>query len=154
MQLPIYPIQEPEIVLQETPSELERQIGVVRRSVTATYLDAYARVQELVSRWIGVEQSVERVSRIPSASMLYLITRNRQSEVSCCTRRAAYPGSLIYRCRSTDRLSSCSWPRPPDPSPPPSNPPCRFILPLPSQNFNEHFRLSRLARGPVFPHPR
>ena len=58
--LPIYPIQEPEIVLQETPSELERQIGSVRRSVTATYLDTYGRVQELVSRWIGVERSVER----------------------------------------------------------------------------------------------
>lgn len=42
------------------PSELERQIGVARRAVTARYLDAQARVQGVVSRWIGVEQAVER----------------------------------------------------------------------------------------------
>ena len=59
-QLPIYPIPEQEIVLQEVPSELERQIGKVRRTVTTTYLDAHSRVQEVVSQWIGVEQSVER----------------------------------------------------------------------------------------------
>ena len=58
--MPIYPIAEPEIVLQETPSELESQIGNVRRVVTETYLDAHNRVQGVVSRWIGVEQSVER----------------------------------------------------------------------------------------------
>ncbi|RPD54981.1 hypothetical protein L226DRAFT_509315 [Lentinus tigrinus ALCF2SS1-7] len=57
--LPIYPIPEPEVVLVETPSELEKQIGVARRALTDTYLDAHARVQTVVSRWIGVEQAVE-----------------------------------------------------------------------------------------------
>ncbi|OSD05101.1 hypothetical protein PYCCODRAFT_1475659 [Trametes coccinea BRFM310] len=57
--LPIYPAPEPEIILVETPSELEKQIGVARRAVTATYEDAHARVQNVVSRWIGVEQAVE-----------------------------------------------------------------------------------------------
>ncbi|KAI0628586.1 apolipo protein O-domain-containing protein [Trametes polyzona] len=62
--LPIYPTPDPEIILVETPSELEKQIGVARRAVTATYLDAHARVQNVISRWIGVEQAVE--SRVKS----------------------------------------------------------------------------------------
>ncbi|KAI0754198.1 apolipo protein O-domain-containing protein [Daedaleopsis nitida] len=62
--LPIYPAPEPEVVLADTPSELEKQIGVARRAVTGTYLDAHARVQAVVSRWIGVEQAVE--SRVKS----------------------------------------------------------------------------------------
>ncbi|PIL23167.1 hypothetical protein GSI_14476 [Ganoderma sinense ZZ0214-1] len=62
--LPIYPIPQPEVVLVETPSELEKQIAVARRAVTGTYLDALSRVQEVVSRWIGVEQAVE--SRVKS----------------------------------------------------------------------------------------
>ncbi|KAI0363667.1 hypothetical protein BV20DRAFT_1057841 [Pilatotrama ljubarskyi] len=57
--LPIYPAPDPEVVLVETPSELEKRIGVARRAVTATYLDAHARVQSVISRWIGVEQAVE-----------------------------------------------------------------------------------------------
>ena len=65
-QLPIYPIPDQEVVLVETPSELEKQIGVARRAVTGTYLDAHARVQAVVSRWIGVEQAVE--SAYPSCS--------------------------------------------------------------------------------------
>ncbi|KAL4254768.1 MICOS complex subunit [Abortiporus biennis] len=91
--LPIYPQPDPEIVLQETPSELEKQIGKVRRRLTATYDDAHGRVQEVVSKWIGVEQAVEhRVKSIidPNESLtpglLYVgvatltgsvITRNR-----------------------------------------------------------------------------
>lgn len=50
------------IVLVETPSELEKQIGIARRAVTASYLDARAQVQGVVSRWIGVEQAVESAS--------------------------------------------------------------------------------------------
>ncbi len=61
-QLPIYPTPEPELILVETPSELEKQIGVARRALTDTYLDAHARVQGVVSRWIGVEQAVESAS--------------------------------------------------------------------------------------------
>ncbi|EJF56807.1 hypothetical protein DICSQDRAFT_183610 [Dichomitus squalens LYAD-421 SS1] len=62
--LPIYPTPEAEVILVETPSELEKQIAVARRAVTGTYLDARSRVQEVVSRWIGVEQAVE--SRVKS----------------------------------------------------------------------------------------
>ena len=43
----------------ETPSELEKQIAAARRAVTGTYLDARSRVQEVVSRWIGIEKAVE-----------------------------------------------------------------------------------------------
>lgn len=49
-------------MLQETPSELERQIGVARRAVTGVYLKGYQEVQGVVSKWIGVEQAVERAS--------------------------------------------------------------------------------------------
>ncbi|CAL1697432.1 unnamed protein product [Somion occarium] len=58
--LGIYSRAEPVITLQESPSELERQIGKARRAVTSTYGDAYARVQGVVSSWIGVEQAVEK----------------------------------------------------------------------------------------------
>ena len=47
------------MLLIETPSELEKQIGKARRAVTATYLDARAQVQGVISRWISVEESVE-----------------------------------------------------------------------------------------------
>lgn len=59
LKLPIYPSPDSEVVLVETPSELEKQIGVARRAVTTTYLDAHSRVQSVISRWIGVEQAVE-----------------------------------------------------------------------------------------------
>ncbi|KZT66174.1 hypothetical protein DAEQUDRAFT_768207 [Daedalea quercina L-15889] len=58
--LPIYPETNQDVLLIETPSELEKQIGKARRAVTATYLDARAQVQGVVSRWISVEESVEK----------------------------------------------------------------------------------------------
>ncbi|GBE87293.1 apolipo protein O-domain-containing protein [Sparassis latifolia] len=58
--LPIYSAPTPEIVLVDTPSKLERQIGNARRAVTTRYLEAHARVQGVVSRWIGVEEAVEK----------------------------------------------------------------------------------------------
>ncbi|KAH9837539.1 apolipo protein O-domain-containing protein [Rhodofomes roseus] len=58
--LSIYPEPDRDVLLIETPSELEKQIGKVRSSVTATYLDARAQVQGVVSRWISVEESVEK----------------------------------------------------------------------------------------------
>ncbi|OJT13708.1 MICOS subunit MIC26 [Trametes pubescens] len=64
LKLPIYPSPDSEVILVETPSELEKQIGVARRAVTTTYLDAHSRVQSVISRWIGVEQAVE--SRVKS----------------------------------------------------------------------------------------
>lgn len=48
-------------MLQETPSELETQIGVARRAVTGVYSDAYSSVQGVISKWIGVEHAVERM---------------------------------------------------------------------------------------------
>ncbi|KAI0076421.1 hypothetical protein K474DRAFT_1684801 [Panus rudis PR-1116 ss-1] len=57
--LPIYPRPDPVILLQESPSELEIQIGAARRAVTRVYNDTYSRVQGVVSEWIGVEQAVE-----------------------------------------------------------------------------------------------
>lgn len=69
-QLPIYPASQPDVLLLETPSELEQRIGVARRAVTATYLDARAQVQGVISRWISVEQSVERMSPILIVSLL------------------------------------------------------------------------------------
>ena len=47
-------------MLQETPSELERQIGVARGAVTDVYSKVHGEVQGVVSKWIGVEQAVER----------------------------------------------------------------------------------------------
>ncbi|KAK7046110.1 hypothetical protein VNI00_007112 [Paramarasmius palmivorus] len=65
--LPIYPQPDPEIIVQEVPSELERQIGIARKSLTATYRQAHQHVQDLVSKWIGVEHAVEhRVKAIIS----------------------------------------------------------------------------------------
>ena len=58
-------------MLQETPSELERQIGVARRAVTDVYLKAHQEVQGVVSKWIGVEQAVERASS--TSHLLYVI---------------------------------------------------------------------------------
>jgi organizing structure protein 2 len=61
-QLSIYDLPERETVLVDTPSKLEQNIGVARRMVTGTYRDAYAQVQGVVSKWIGVERAVESTS--------------------------------------------------------------------------------------------
>jgi len=57
--LPIYPQPEAKLVLIDTPSDLERQIGAVRRHVTSTYLDGHSYVQSWVSKWVDVEHRVE-----------------------------------------------------------------------------------------------
>uniref|UniRef100_A0A8H7XL84 MICOS complex subunit n=1 Tax=Psilocybe cubensis TaxID=181762 RepID=A0A8H7XL84_PSICU len=70
--LSIYPAPTPDIVLVESPSALEREIGVVRRHAMRAYDDAHAHVQGWVSKWIGVEHAVEnRVKSIisPEESM-------------------------------------------------------------------------------------
>ncbi|KAJ3817083.1 apolipo protein O-domain-containing protein [Lentinula raphanica] len=92
--LPIYPYPDKEIVLQEVPSELEKQIGVVRKQVTATYRDGYKKVQGLVDRWIGIEMAVEnRVKSLMSSeesltpSVLYIGV-------------ATLTGSILTRSRS------------------------------------------------------
>ncbi|KDR78121.1 hypothetical protein GALMADRAFT_94652 [Galerina marginata CBS 339.88] len=70
--LPIYPSPTPDILLVDSPSPLEKEIGVARRHVMRTYADAHAHVQGWVSKWIGVEHAVEnRVKSIisPEESM-------------------------------------------------------------------------------------
>ncbi|KAF8656153.1 hypothetical protein AX16_002722 [Volvariella volvacea WC 439] len=67
--LSIYPTQTADIVLQEDPSPLEQQIGVARRQVTQSLQNTHAGVQELVSKWIGIEHAVEnRIKSIISPS--------------------------------------------------------------------------------------
>ena len=60
--LPIYPQPEDQLVLVNSPTELERQIGQVRVKVTDTYKDSYAYVQSWVDRWIATEHAIERAS--------------------------------------------------------------------------------------------
>ncbi|KAI0266348.1 apolipo protein O-domain-containing protein [Gloeopeniophorella convolvens] len=57
--LSIYPEPEPEIVVVDTPSVLETQIGVARRAVTGVAQDVHGQVHGAVSKWIGIEQAVE-----------------------------------------------------------------------------------------------
>ncbi|KAF9477429.1 hypothetical protein BDN70DRAFT_861867 [Pholiota conissans] len=65
--LSIYPSPTPDVLLVDSPSQLEKEIGVVRRHVLRAYGDAHAHVQGWVSKWIGVEHAVEnRVKSIIS----------------------------------------------------------------------------------------
>ncbi|KAI0320077.1 apolipo protein O-domain-containing protein [Amylostereum chailletii] len=65
--LPIYPAPDQGIIVIDSPSELEKQIGAVRRSATGTFNEAHAQVQGVVSKWIGIEHAVEaRVKSIIS----------------------------------------------------------------------------------------
>lgn len=50
----------PDVLLVEEATPLEKHIGIARRAVTETYYDAYAQVQGVVSKWIGVEHAIER----------------------------------------------------------------------------------------------
>ncbi|KZT58168.1 hypothetical protein CALCODRAFT_433078 [Calocera cornea HHB12733] len=59
-QLSIYPDPTPEILLVDTPSQLEESIGHVRRIATRAYSETRGRVQGGVDEWIGVERAVER----------------------------------------------------------------------------------------------
>ncbi|EJT97125.1 hypothetical protein DACRYDRAFT_18863 [Dacryopinax primogenitus] len=58
--LPIYPCPTPELILLDTPSQLEASIGHTRRVLTGILLQGRNKVQEGVDGWIGVEKSVER----------------------------------------------------------------------------------------------
>ena len=59
LKLSIYPEPDPQIVLVDTPSALEKQIGTAREAVTAQYNGAHNYVQGWVTRWIGIEHAVE-----------------------------------------------------------------------------------------------
>jgi MICOS complex subunit MIC26 len=61
-QLSIYPEPEREIVVLDSPSVLETQIGVARRAVTGVAYDVHAQVHGVVSKWIDIEHAVERAS--------------------------------------------------------------------------------------------
>ena len=63
--LPIYSQAEDQLVLVNSPTELEKRIGKVRETVTDTYKDSYAYVQGWVDRWIATEQAIERSSILP-----------------------------------------------------------------------------------------
>jgi len=58
-QLSIYPEPEREIVVVDSPTVLERQIGVVREAVVGVARDVHRRVHGAVSEWIGIEHAVE-----------------------------------------------------------------------------------------------
>ncbi|KXN90378.1 Mitochondrial organizing structure protein 2 [Leucoagaricus sp. SymC.cos] len=65
--LSIYSADTPDVLLVETPSALENQIGVVRRQARQVYRDGRDYVQGWVSKWVGVEHAVEnRVKAIIS----------------------------------------------------------------------------------------
>jgi organizing structure protein 2 len=59
-QFSIYPEPEREIAVVDSPSVLETQIGVVRKSVTGVARGVHRRVHGAVSEWIGIEHAVER----------------------------------------------------------------------------------------------
>ncbi|KAJ3925816.1 MAG: apolipo protein O-domain-containing protein [Lentinula lateritia] len=99
--LPIYPHPDPEILLQEVPSELEKQIGVARREITSRYRDAHKQVQGLVDRWINIEHAVEnRVKAIISPdesltpSVLYIGVSTLTGSI--LTRSRSIPLRLIF----------------------------------------------------------
>ncbi|KDQ12565.1 hypothetical protein BOTBODRAFT_161460 [Botryobasidium botryosum FD-172 SS1] len=58
--LSIYPAPEPEILLIETHSELEQNIGKIREAATSAYFNARAKLQSEVNGWIEVEGAVEK----------------------------------------------------------------------------------------------
>jgi len=60
VQLSIYPEPEREIVVVDSPSVLETQIGVARKAVTGVVRDVHGRVHGAISEWIGIEHAVER----------------------------------------------------------------------------------------------
>ncbi|KAG2078709.1 hypothetical protein BDR04DRAFT_1131628 [Suillus decipiens] len=57
--LSIYPTPIPEIMLLDTPSALEKRIGMVRRKITGYYTSVHSEAQGIINRWISVEEMVE-----------------------------------------------------------------------------------------------
>jgi hypothetical protein len=73
-QLSIYPDPDPEIVLEEVHSDLERNIGIARAHVVMAYDTSKANVHGVVDKWINVEEKVER--ECPEDDV-YLVYANR-----------------------------------------------------------------------------
>lgn len=57
--LSIYPTPIPELILLDTPSVLEKRIGMVRREITGYYTGVHSKAQGIIDRWISVEEKVE-----------------------------------------------------------------------------------------------
>lgn len=57
--LSIYPTPIPEVMLLDTPSALEKRIGMVRREITGYYTGVHSKTQGIINRWISVEEKVE-----------------------------------------------------------------------------------------------
>ncbi|KAG0693327.1 apolipo protein O-domain-containing protein [Suillus ampliporus] len=55
----MYPASIPELLLLDTPSALEKQIGTVRREITGYYSGVHSQAQGIIDRWISVEEKVE-----------------------------------------------------------------------------------------------
>jgi len=65
--LPIYPSPTTDILLVDSPSELEKRIAIVRRTASQTYAEAHAHIRGWVTSWVGVEHAIEhRVKSIIS----------------------------------------------------------------------------------------
>jgi len=56
----IYAEPEREIVVVDSPTVLETQVGVARRAITGVARDVHTRVHGVVSEWIGIEHAVEK----------------------------------------------------------------------------------------------
>ncbi|KAI0065008.1 hypothetical protein BV25DRAFT_1989730 [Artomyces pyxidatus] len=57
--LSIYPAVDEDVVVVDSPSQLETQIGVARRAATGVFNNVHGQVQGVISKWIGLEQAVE-----------------------------------------------------------------------------------------------
>jgi organizing structure protein 2 len=75
MQLSIYPTPIPDLVLLDTPSALEKRIGMARREITGYYTGVHSQAQGIIDRWINIEEKVESEwyrLRVNTASLLTL----------------------------------------------------------------------------------
>ncbi|OJA18202.1 hypothetical protein AZE42_08882 [Rhizopogon vesiculosus] len=123
MKLSIYPTPIPELVLLDTPSALEKRIGMVRREITGYYTGVHSQAQGIIDRWINIEEKVE--SRIKSfrdpteplnPGLLYtgisalttsVITRSRGLPTRILLPPAALAGAFLYFLpRTTSRVGS------------------------------------------------
>ncbi|KAI0031920.1 apolipo protein O-domain-containing protein [Vararia minispora EC-137] len=95
LDLSIYPLPESEIVVVDSPSVLEQQIGTARRRATAVLRDAQAKVHGVVSEWIGFEHAVEQRVKAIRAPDEFLTPGLLYVGV------AALTGSVIARGRFT-----------------------------------------------------
>ncbi|KAG2092320.1 uncharacterized protein F5147DRAFT_840663 [Suillus discolor] len=63
--LSIYPTPISELILLDTPSALEKRIGMVRREITGYYTGIHSKTQGIIDRWISVEEKVDSHKILP-----------------------------------------------------------------------------------------